>query len=59
MFKDTDGVRSLSTLVSETHAFVDLFLTNDLFRYKCIKYKLKTYQMTSVKHKCMMPLLNV
>ena len=36
-----DGERSLSTLVTKTHYFVEYFLANDLFWYKCIEYKLK------------------
>ena len=39
--KYTDGERSLSTLVTKTHDFVEYFLANDLFWYKCIEYKLK------------------
>ena len=39
--KYTDGKRSLSTLVAKTHDFVEYFLANDLFWYKCIEYKLK------------------
>ena len=41
MSKLTDGERALSTLVVKTHDFVDCFLANDLFWYKCIEYKLK------------------
>ena len=39
--KYTNGERSLSTLVTKTHDFVEYFLANDLFWYKCIDYKLK------------------
>ena len=39
--KYTDGERSLSTLVTKTHDFVEYFLANDLSWYKCIEYKLK------------------
>ena len=38
--KHTNGERSLSTLVTKTHDFVEYFLANDLFWYKCIDYKL-------------------
>ena len=39
--KNTDGKRSLSTLVSKTHNFVEYLLANDLFWYTYIEYKLK------------------
>ena len=32
-----DGERSLSTLVTKTHDFVEYFLANDRFWYKCIE----------------------
>ena len=41
MSKYTDGERSLSTLVMKTYDFVEYFLANDLFWYKCIEYKIK------------------
>ena len=36
-----DGNRSLSTLVTKTHDFVEYFLANDLFWNTYIEYKLK------------------
>ena len=35
------------TLVTKTHDFVEYFLANDLFLYKCIKFKLNCEQLSS------------
>ena len=35
--KPIDGERSLSTFVTKTHDFVEIYLTNALLRYKCIR----------------------
>ena len=42
--KYTDGERSLGTLVTKTHDFLEFFLTKVLIMYKCIENKFKYYQ---------------